>query len=61
MISERLLKILACPRCVERPALRQEGDNLVCTKCGWSFRIVEGVPHLLPEDGTPPASEPEGN
>ncbi len=50
MIDPDLLAILACPICEDRPPLRQEGDVLVCTKAGHRFPIVEGIPHLLPED-----------
>ncbi len=50
MIDKDLLAILACPVCDERPALREEGDYLVCTTGGHGFPVVEGIPHLLPED-----------
>lgn len=54
MISDDLLAILACPRCDDRPPLELKGDRLVCTRCGWSYRIVDGIPHLLPEEAEPP-------
>ena len=50
MIDERLLAILACPLCDDRPALRLEGDYLICTVCGHGFPIIDDIPHLLPED-----------
>ena len=50
MIDPEFLAILACPICDERPALREEGDVLVCTKAGHRFPVKEGIPHLLPED-----------
>lgn len=50
MIDPDLLSILACPVCDERPPLRQEGEYLVCTLHGHGYRIVEGIPHLLPEN-----------
>ena len=51
MVTDFLLSILACPNCVDRPPLRREGDQLVCTVCARSYKIIDGVPQLLPEDG----------
>lgn len=53
MISPDLLNLLACPKCADRPRLRLEGDRLVCDECHSSYRIVDGVPHLLPEEAEP--------
>ena len=50
MIDPELLDILACPVCEDRPPLRQAGSYLVCTSQGHGFRVVDGIPHLLPED-----------
>ncbi|MBL8087208.1 MAG: Trm112 family protein [Chthonomonas sp.] len=44
------LELLACPRCATRPALELRSDLLVCTECGCGYRVVNGIPHLLPED-----------
>ncbi|HQU17658.1 MAG TPA: Trm112 family protein [Fimbriimonadaceae bacterium] len=52
MIDPEFLKILACPVCDDRPALRLEGEWLVCSKCGRKYPILEGIPQLTPEDGT---------
>ncbi len=49
MIDERILKILACPKCETRPPLKLESDWLVCTKCQFGYRIENGIPNLLPE------------
>lgn len=49
LINPKLLEILACPLDAERPPLELKGDLLVCTKCGSGFRIVDGIPDLLPE------------
>ena len=54
MISTDLLDILACPRCDERPKLELKDGRLVCPVCRHSYPIVDGVPHLLPEDAEPP-------
>ncbi|GIV02520.1 MAG: Trm112 family protein [Armatimonadetes bacterium] len=55
MIDETLLSVLACPRCDDRPPLRQEGDLLVCTKCEHAYPIEEGIPNLLPDAALPPS------
>lgn len=52
MISPDLLKILACPICQDRPALELIQDRLVCPSCQTSFPIVNGIPHLVAEEGT---------
>ena len=46
--------LLANPLEDDRPPLRQEGDWLVCTKTGTKFPIVDGIPHLLPENAVRP-------
>jgi uncharacterized protein YbaR (Trm112 family) len=53
LIDPELLKILANPLEPDRPPLRLEGEYLVCTKTGVGFPIVDGIPHLLPEDAIP--------
>lgn len=53
MIDPRLLEILACPLTNERPPLRLQGDYLVCDACAKAFPIVNGIPHLLPENAIP--------
>lgn len=45
-----MIELLACPVCDERPKVEKRGDLLVCTLRGHGFRIVDGVPHMLPED-----------
>lgn len=56
MISKELLEVLACPACDDRPPLAEEGEFLVCTKCGRKYPVVDDIPHLLVEE----AIEPEG-
>jgi len=53
LIDPELLKILGCPLHPERPPFRLEGAYLVCTADGHGFPIVDGIPHLLPEDVIP--------
>ena len=50
MIDSEFLKILGCPLHPERPPFEQRGEYLVCSLAGHGFPIVDGIPHLLPED-----------
>jgi uncharacterized protein len=54
LIDPELLSILACPVCEERPPLRLDGEFLICTLKGHGYRIVDGIPHLLPENAIDP-------
>lgn len=56
-MDDRLLELLACPKCDSRPPLERHGERLVCTVCKWWYPIVDGIPHLLVEEAKPP----EGN
>jgi uncharacterized protein YbaR (Trm112 family) len=50
LIDSDFLKILGCPLHPERPPFEQHGEYLVCTVAGHGFPIVNGIPHLLPEN-----------
>lgn len=52
-INPQLLEILACPLDADRPRLELRGDLLICSKCGSGFRILDGIPDLLPEHAIP--------
>ncbi|HXH60933.1 MAG TPA: Trm112 family protein [Fimbriimonadaceae bacterium] len=52
-MDDDLLELLACPRCDARPPLQERDGTLVCTVCGRSYAIVDGVPQLTIEDATP--------
>jgi hypothetical protein len=56
-VSPAILELLACPRCDDRPALREEGQSLVCTSCGWRYRVEDGIPILLASEAEPPEGE----
>jgi hypothetical protein len=47
-ISKELLEILACPMCKADVKLR--GKELVCASCGRRYPIVNGIPHMLPDE-----------
>ncbi len=54
MIDNELLEILACPAC-KAPVI-QQGDRIVCTKCGRRYPIKNGIPAMLVDE----AERPEG-
>ncbi len=47
-LSTDLLEILVCP--VDKADLRLEADNLVCTSCGRTYPIEDGIPNMLADD-----------
>ena len=55
-IAASLLDLLACPS-DDHAALREEtragAPVLVCTSCGFSFPIQDGIPVLLADEATP--------
>ncbi|MCB0825847.1 MAG: Trm112 family protein [Armatimonadetes bacterium] len=60
MIDPRLLDILACPQCDDRPALKLDGEELVCPKCNTRYPIINGIPQLVvPNDDPPPPKKPD--
>jgi len=47
-ISKELLEILACPMC--KADVKLEDQELVCVKCKRRYPIVNGIPHMLPDE-----------
>jgi uncharacterized protein YbaR (Trm112 family) len=55
-IDRELLTLLACPSDDHAPLreeLRDGREVLVCTYCGSSFPIQDGIPVLLLDEATP--------
>jgi len=52
MISEKLIDILGCPACEDRPPVRMsdDGQYLICDKCGRHYPIREDIPVMLVEE-----------
>jgi uncharacterized protein len=50
MMDKKLLDILACPACEDRPSVRLEGEELVCDKCGRRYPVRDGIPVMLVEE-----------
>ena len=53
MIDPKLLEILACPAC--KTEVKEQGERLVCVKCGRRYPIREGIPVMLIEESEAPA------
>jgi uncharacterized protein len=49
-LSPDLLELLACPACHAPVELNEDADQLVCTGCGRTYRIEQGIPVMLIED-----------
>jgi uncharacterized protein len=54
MIDPRLLDLLACPACDDRPPVRLQDDWLVCDRCGRQYPIRDGIPDMLIESAVMP-------
>jgi uncharacterized protein YbaR (Trm112 family) len=55
MVDKELLDILACPAC--KADVKQEGDRIVCTKCGRRYPVREGIPVMLIDEAELPEKE----
>jgi len=52
MISQELLKLLACPACRKALALDGAGESLKCAECRRVYPIRDGIPILLIDEAT---------
>ena len=52
-VDKELLEILACP--LDKESVSEQGDFLVCSKCGRKYPVREGVPVMLLEEAVLPA------
>jgi uncharacterized protein YbaR (Trm112 family) len=59
MIDAKLLELLACPACDDRPPVRLDGETLVCDKCGRVYPIRDGIPEMLVESAILPGQSEE--
>lgn len=47
IISDRLLRVVACPVCKGSLTCDQEAGRLLCGACKLSYPVREGIPVLL--------------
>jgi uncharacterized protein YbaR (Trm112 family) len=52
VIDQKLLEILACPACEDRPPVKLQGEELICEKCKRAYPIKDGIPVMLIEKAT---------
>ena len=52
MIDKELLDILACPVC--KSEVSQDGNFIVCSKCGRRYPIKDGIPVMLSDESIMP-------
>ena len=48
MLNDEFLSLLVCP--MGKAPLRQDGDVLICTRCGTRFAIKDDIPIMLIEE-----------
>jgi uncharacterized protein YbaR (Trm112 family) len=59
VISEALLKILACPKCKGELLYREE--RLICPACKLAYPITDGIPVMLVDEAEEVAEDGEGS
>jgi uncharacterized protein YbaR (Trm112 family) len=47
MLDQKLLDILACPKCKSDLDYKSENEQLVCNKCRLIYRIEDEIPIML--------------
>lgn len=47
MLNEKLLEILACPRCKGDLEYDKAENKLICKKCRLRYRIEDDIPIML--------------
>lgn len=53
MVTEKLLKILVCPKCHGGLRYEKKKQELVCFKCLLAYRIEDDIPVMLIEEARP--------
>ena len=46
-IDQKLLEILACPKCKGDLELTEDGDGLICRSCKLLYPIKDDIPIML--------------
>jgi len=49
-LLEKLLAKLVCPDCRGKLDYEENKDFLVCKKCRLTYRIIDNIPVLLPDE-----------
>ncbi len=48
-IPQKLLEVLACPKCMGKIDYDQAGSRIVCSVCRLAYPVENGIPIMLPE------------
>lgn len=51
-VDNRLLEVIACPKCKAMLVINDAEDGLNCNACHLSYPIKEGIPVLLIDDAS---------
>ena len=49
-VSEKLLEVLACPKCKGDVRYDRENDRIICEKCSLAYRVEDDIPVMLIEE-----------
>lgn len=47
MLDDKLLEILACPKCKGDIAYDRKNNKLICHKCKLAYRVEDDIPVML--------------
>jgi uncharacterized protein len=50
MLDPKLLSVLACPACDDRPRVELKDNIIFCPKCGRKYPIKDGIPVMLVDE-----------
>jgi uncharacterized protein len=52
MVSEKLLEILACPKCKGDLEYDAHNDELTCNACRLTYKVEDDIPNMIIEHAT---------
>lgn len=50
MLDDKLLEVLACPKCKGDLEYDRKNEKLICNKCLLAYRIEDDIPIMLIEE-----------
>ncbi|MBN1233397.1 MAG: Trm112 family protein [Candidatus Coatesbacteria bacterium] len=53
MLSEKLLAILACPKCKGGLDYKPDLNQLICNNCRLIYKIEDDIPNMIIEEAEP--------
>lgn len=54
-VDEKLLALLRCPACENRPTVHEDGGYIVCDDCGRRYPVEKSIPRMIVSVAEPPA------